>query len=1807
MAGSNNKVGEKCKENNESEFFCELCNLDYFTRTQFEEHDWSLLHHQRMEKVHGKEHAHVCSLCHFSCTGLSAYGKHLISLQHRAGLERRRHDSSSPTRNLSKALLKTPVNNDLKNRTPQHDSRSRYDQKTPAGFKRNDDRPNKPSKAMNTSVSNYSDDNHSQSSYYHTFEPALRKPEWERDYPQDTGQYNYYNRPHSAQGFYRGIQKRYPQERSFLPQESFRSYNRSFHRENYEYASPARIDNTVSKNWYHEDIGWRTSTPVNERDYPYEQQNQDRHHNKNQALSVYAHNTRTFVESSYVNRVDEAVNNERFRYMDQRRQGTEQLIPRRKSYSTGGIPVSELGASFRKERSIPVNDRRVEYSSTYTSIKDNNTIPSCRSPVEITSTTPDTMLGNVNIDKSTRDKSPGPITLDELKTNSFQEHAKELSRSTVVMSEKNKLQEKMERLQEIRAKKEQLVKNQERISLLKQRLARGFASRNQQHVDDMDKSLKSVYAKELERVQPPDEPQPQETTSLVEPFFKRPSQPNLSMEHNCPPVVKRTTDNKGPLHHKKMQHRDRKSDSVNKNHIDRHHSSSDALRQTDEVHELNSNEFEMQVDTDSAEGIHFVEPQFDSYYTESTDEDTASRKKSPCSPGKYRKQRYSRSDSYPPYPQVSHQDNQNRPKENDDGDCTSSEEVPQYQRFHSHEYVSSESSEQESSLDLSKLNLPQDLQKELSKHIRAQNIAKSQGIVQPNLGHARSRLHVGQRPKSGDKGVEQRLLQMLSSPHSRHRQDKQFERLKQHVQSTKPPSKLPRFGLQLLPSQLTLPQILQDTDSQVDDVIECQNENIIELDSDPPSPNSLSRTKRSHADIEANVSSENVTSEILEDAQTKRRKMKENTIQEAVVELEDNKNEDSVTACNVDVTTLYQISLQEEELHRKLSASERSIVEMRSYIQNKIEELRTMEAQRAQICQEMQGIRDQRMMILKGAVSERKVDEGTSISFSTPMQERRDKISADTTTTDKEKSMESSKPETNDACQPMKIKSEPIDTDYAKAEKTVMMSSSSVQESPGDSSLTTMFEQFTKNPKKFEIEPVDESVFVNSTQQNGLQVTVKTNKAGKESHAQTPPIDSTNSAKNLCKDSSSEITLPKSCVSFASDNKQKSQTVGVQGTTDKPVNEKKKLKLVKDRKIKSKKATVSEDEVAPHVRSMEELQNSAPYEVAAINASSATLRQLASNYLELKNASTLFLKETKSSTQDSSQSVKLGDVPVSKNDSIEDMEIGTDTDVSIQVENGSHSVRRLKTSPDRKKTHKDISGRKTVDSHSPFQSVIDSIMEESDHILPVSKSVKFENQEHFPKKEESPSWTAPLSQDIRVVLNDIYKNPFDKKPIKRVDNICDTKKPQKESLLSVPKAGQCTCSVQHGTQDFTWMKDSSNVSEFSEIVNINNDNVVDSTRLDQQIVGLNEEAAIEKKKKSPKMSKDGRKVKRKKRKPKNEEPDSDADISLVVVPKQVVKRKSKSTKPAKVCENVSTSLTQPEERRKHKPIVLDHSADFLPLDDDDDDLQRTEPYSTVLPIDNSTDDEQSNQEIVEILQSCTTEDSKHDSVIPSEPTLIGLNKQMAANDSDFMSNYEEEPMQLADTEEDASASEFTVPVSAAHVTSTNDLDECESDVSKSSTLVDGVNPRTSLLSRVSMDSLQVSPHIRSKFRLQVLEQTGLSSQDTVGTSKVEEMSTHVSLSTVTSSKRSNGKDERLPVNTPERRPDQTVCIPQSTQSQLRTGLFRDHHTDNVVDIQAIYGNLFTASSDGTIMKWNLEVRTTSKLPSLSFSSLMDFI
>ncbi|XP_053405963.1 zinc finger protein 106-like [Mercenaria mercenaria] len=67
---------------------CGICKVTYATDIELEDHNWSLMHHIKIEKIK-KGAPHSCNLCMESCANIIEYGKHLNEDRHKLALSRK--------------------------------------------------------------------------------------------------------------------------------------------------------------------------------------------------------------------------------------------------------------------------------------------------------------------------------------------------------------------------------------------------------------------------------------------------------------------------------------------------------------------------------------------------------------------------------------------------------------------------------------------------------------------------------------------------------------------------------------------------------------------------------------------------------------------------------------------------------------------------------------------------------------------------------------------------------------------------------------------------------------------------------------------------------------------------------------------------------------------------------------------------------------------------------------------------------------------------------------------------------------------------------------------------------------------------------------------------------------------------------------------------------------------------------------------------------------------------------------------------------------------------------------------------------------------------------------------------------------------------------------------------------------------------------------------------------------------------------------------------------------------------------------
>jgi len=85
---------------------CDLCKLSYTNDEALQEHNWSLMHHIKIEQKK-KGASHNCSLCFAICPNIIEYGKHLNGDKHKRALEesRRQKEGEEEISSEKQALL----------------------------------------------------------------------------------------------------------------------------------------------------------------------------------------------------------------------------------------------------------------------------------------------------------------------------------------------------------------------------------------------------------------------------------------------------------------------------------------------------------------------------------------------------------------------------------------------------------------------------------------------------------------------------------------------------------------------------------------------------------------------------------------------------------------------------------------------------------------------------------------------------------------------------------------------------------------------------------------------------------------------------------------------------------------------------------------------------------------------------------------------------------------------------------------------------------------------------------------------------------------------------------------------------------------------------------------------------------------------------------------------------------------------------------------------------------------------------------------------------------------------------------------------------------------------------------------------------------------------------------------------------------------------------------------------------------------------------------------------------------------------
>ncbi|XP_078593635.1 uncharacterized protein LOC144871718 isoform X1 [Branchiostoma floridae x Branchiostoma japonicum] len=115
------------------------------------------------------------------------------------------------------------------------------------------------------------------------------------------------------------------------------------------------------------------------------------------------------------------------------------------------------------------------------------------------------------------------------------------------------------------------------------------------------------------------------------------------------------------------------------------------------------------------------------------------------------------------------------------------------------------------------------------------------------------------------------------------------------------------------------------------------------------------RNKRTFAEVDATEESARAGGAALE--QVKKRKPQDGS--------------ETETSPRVNLNHLLTISLQEEGLHRKQAAVEQRIAEVKVIMQKAVDELHQLEVKKAQVVQQVSHLRQKRLEILQGAVSQR--------------------------------------------------------------------------------------------------------------------------------------------------------------------------------------------------------------------------------------------------------------------------------------------------------------------------------------------------------------------------------------------------------------------------------------------------------------------------------------------------------------------------------------------------------------------------------------------------------------------------------------------------------------------------------------------------------------------------------------------------------------------------------------------------------------------------------------------------------------------
>ncbi|KAK3092652.1 hypothetical protein FSP39_005401 [Pinctada imbricata] len=86
------------------DFSCELCKISYTSESELNEHNWSLMHHIKLEKKK-KGSIHNCTLCFTTSSNIIEYGKHLNGDKHKRAIEDNRRQKDEEDLLMGKNIL----------------------------------------------------------------------------------------------------------------------------------------------------------------------------------------------------------------------------------------------------------------------------------------------------------------------------------------------------------------------------------------------------------------------------------------------------------------------------------------------------------------------------------------------------------------------------------------------------------------------------------------------------------------------------------------------------------------------------------------------------------------------------------------------------------------------------------------------------------------------------------------------------------------------------------------------------------------------------------------------------------------------------------------------------------------------------------------------------------------------------------------------------------------------------------------------------------------------------------------------------------------------------------------------------------------------------------------------------------------------------------------------------------------------------------------------------------------------------------------------------------------------------------------------------------------------------------------------------------------------------------------------------------------------------------------------------------------------------------------------------------------------